>query len=290
MMKKTPIEPARRLLATLLWIQDGTFAPMRTWERGSRARVTTWEARGDYREGGLPFKVPGDTGARKRVERLLTEFCQAELIEMHRPGGRHPLVKLTAEGDQIAREAAGLFSLGQSLRLLATVAAASAAGFKYSDDRDWVPEIHLPHTRRKPLDYRIDGSRVYDVALLAMPCLVRGLLDTTSQLHGEGWYALTPEGQIVFDEQNPRPYARSLPEIDYQALTADATKYALYSHYLDGYDRRRDELKTMTPRHTGELGLLRLPGGIGLDNEPDADDLDDAELLITLQGVSENAL
>jgi hypothetical protein len=161
------------------------------------------ERRAAFPTKGVEFLAAGAVNQRKEIERQLGDLQTAGYLDVFTKTGRRSGVKLTDQGDDVARYFAAENLARDSWHLLARMAALVAAGV--CRDR-LIREDDLAAT-----DYgSADAPRkLLDIEADLLPLAARGLVDDTADAQGRVWYALTDLGVKAADR--PSPELATLP-------------------------------------------------------------------------------
>ena len=114
------LSPRETILARVLAFQDAAFTPMRTFDRPRPAN--TLRARLEAVAMGFLWKSEGqDEARRKMMQRALEGLNRAKLVVSRRPRRGGPRVRLTLEGDELARQTCGLPGLAYAYALMTEI-------------------------------------------------------------------------------------------------------------------------------------------------------------------------
>jgi len=238
------------LLVSILAKVDAIFSPRRDWSSRQLGPVL-YELRATYLSGqGIPWTSGGtDTTARRKHQMILAELEAAGWLKVIRMKARATGVALTDEGDAMARDLASVAGWDAGWCSLQEVARRiDQEGFD-ADGKRWMPETALAGVKYSD---KGAGKEFGLVEELAAPALVRGWLESNSDMKGHAAYAITPAGQDALE--NP-PEA---PECDGVEACPEL------AHFFEQRLRaERTALMGMTPRVQMEIGEIPLPVSTG---------------------------
>ena len=164
----------------------------------------------NFEKTGLPFIDHGANEAvRKDKERRVGTLVDIGLLVAFGKGERRTAVRLSHEGDLIARALCGLPGLEPALLTLGEV-----QRLEDTDPEGWVDEGLLagwtPPDEENENDSLLTSAEVHmleTVEMMALPALVRGWLEANSTTSGWGAYWLADRGREIL-KNPPDPPAR----------------------------------------------------------------------------------
>lgn len=249
------MERSTQVLVAVLAVTDAISRPVRSFD-GWRAAVVA-ERRGLHREAGVAwssaaFALGSDVGDRKSAQRLLADLKLDGLLVASNPSGlRTVAIKLTPEGDAMARAVTGLPGMSSALIALDDL-------HRWRDDPrgfDHQGANLMPETALGRVEYgHPDAPEALSVQLeeRMAPLLAAGLAVSQSSIRGHVWYGLTADGVVLAASREKVPAAATVVPPD-ASFDPEA---------LDLYRRRfREETASLGVDNGGrrELGLLPIP-------------------------------
>lgn len=217
---------AERLLIHALAASDAALAPQRQWEP-RRVGAILYVRRQELAAQGVCLRrQTASRTLRQHLARVLAELHAAAYIASKAVSGSKFLyVRLTDAGDQFARHLTGLPGIDCAAELTREI---HRQRRKARPD-GWLAEIHLA-------DAAADlEAELQAVELMAAPALVRGWLESHSDLRGNAYYRLTAAGLVIIGRKATRPPAIVNPP----AEQPDAKR--LYFEQLAAADANRQQ-------------------------------------------------
>jgi len=198
------------ILVTILGQTDAAYRPIRSW--GGRLGATAWQARRQYGVHGVPWH-PGrpDPAGRKAVERVTGKLIEAKAIVAVATEGRIRWVKLTTEGEILARGLVGAPNLDEAHGTLRRLAG-------------WGPDVLVSEMvllRGRPNSvYRGTREEGRELGILQgamLPNLVHDFAISRTDCEGRSYYAVTATGRAWASRPFP-DLSGELPEFDEEAM------------------------------------------------------------------------
>lgn len=244
-----------KTLIQLLSMTDAIYRPLRRPDWQSHSPAVAYEIR--QSAAGIPWTIGGSAYNRVKAERELQRLAERRLVILHGKGARRSGVSLATDGEHIARSLCGLPTVANSWRFLRQVIA------KAVNDDDYgplCPEYWLtdPPLKSYAGDYQAALMAVQDNAA---PGLLRGWLETKSDIHGRAYYLPTDAGLDAADAEPPK-----VPD----GLPGEAEGAARF--YYESVLEFRDKMRDMKPANPSEIGPIPLPASIWLKGMDDDDD------------------
>lgn len=238
-----------RVLIQIFATTNAIFLPLRRgWD--TRTPSAVWCYRDQYHRRGVPW-ISGEhtEGGRKQAQRALSAMVADRLVKtLKSTNERTFAVRLTDWGsDYIASLCDGptIWAALVDLQKLADNEDHPEAAAEYG----WVPETALAGVR-------YDGTRKSNAALITqetmlLPALVRGWVESGSDMEGHVFYRVLPAGRSVL--RDPPKRFDNLPAVD-QALEAYYHNEALESAIA--------WIRSVESPVSNEIGILPLPCSI----------------------------
>ncbi len=228
------------LLAEVLGRRDAYFWPWRTWN-GARVELRNELLAGSI---GVSARAIGRTDWKSSHLRRVALIEAGHAVPIRSFGGEVNALKLTAQGEQRARDVCGLVDLSNSIVQI-------VYGYLklMGDSFEWVSESRLWQR-----DLAGNPSDWDDLTELCLPLLTAGAIECKSNLHGEVFYRCT-EGFF------------ELPE----SVDHDAHGFSLecQSSYIKAFDAERVYLASIEEDAGIEIGLSC---GMSFEKENDEND------------------
>lgn len=234
------------LLLKILAEIDAVFLPLRNWTRP--LPTVLYERRRDYPSMGIRWTPgnPTETG-RKQAQRDLEDLVDTGLAISCRPKNVKTLgVRLTDHGESYARALFGIDALGCALEALRTINRladhpdAAGRGCVCEDLITGIPHVEAAGNRDKKIEYSAMEST-------ALPALIRGWMESNSDIHGRVWYWLTDAGRGVLE--NPPTWDFVLP---------DEVEGA-WDFWNEKLNAAIELLNAAVPQDRRELGYIPIP-------------------------------
>lgn len=202
--------PEIELLVQILAQTDALFTPYRQPRDAAWAHI--WLARWQYAKTGIAWRAGGNQTARKSVQRLLQRLRSAGLVQTFTAGGRTYGVRLTMQGQHVARSLADLYGLSDALRTLirlhvlrdAPESSVPESSIDHVDSRPWLPEVSF--TSPAGLGWG-DGHSAELAEVMfqfAMPQSL-GWAEYNSDVDGHVRFRLTPDGLAIVQLKTKAP-------------------------------------------------------------------------------------
>ena len=242
--------PEIALLTRVLGRTDALFSAPRVYTNPctclpNPAWAATVERRADFPSRGIEFKTPGTAAEAKASERRLGGLQAAGYITIDIRGGRRAGVRLTQQGDTVARYFAAETMLREAWPVLERIGELIRARVCL---KCLVREDDLA-----AVDYGSDGisRKLSDLEMDLLPLKAAGLVDDTADSEGRVWYNLTPAGVRALSGERPTE-PDDLPP--YESGWCDEHT-ELHEHYLA-------ERLTWKPQRPGHV-IIPVPCGVG---------------------------
>jgi hypothetical protein len=227
-----------KTLVHLLASERALWHPLRSedWTTAT-APTVIYEHRREFRDKGVRWTAGGADAERKTSERFLSGLVEQGLIEAFgQPRRSH--CRLTHRGRWLATALARMpdDSDGWSSVLSVLEYAGGVTGV-------WVSELLVAGLE----GYRAKGARrqLARVADFAVPAIVAGWIEATSDVHGRVYYAVTLDGLMAAQQPEPTP-PDDLPGPDDEAKRL----------YDEAEAAARDQLRTEKPHNPSEIGFV----------------------------------
>jgi hypothetical protein len=183
-MKSPSLSPEQiRTLVSCLGATDAIWLPMRNWDRPRPGNTSA--VRREYPTTGAPYVHDGDADARREGSRVMDALAATGLVQVSGNTRSHA-VKLSERGEAIARSAAAMPSLAESLAKVREIAALTAA-----EPGRWVLEHDLAGPDGWSPDDETRREALFDLEDLLLPALTRGLVGSNSTIRRNVAYRLT---------------------------------------------------------------------------------------------------
>jgi hypothetical protein len=246
------------VLIDLLADTDALFRPGRFYGMPDNAMRNLWQRRREYVNAGMRWASGEATEAgRKESQRDLEQLADDGLVSLHRHQGRTQAVRLTEQGDQMARALAGLPGVGEALEWMRLMRCIRDLKF----DVNWLDAFRglVPETLLCGHDWwpNTDEARDArgDVMWGLTPALSRLWVETEASTVGCLWYRLTPAGEQALDDSR----AKVLPCLPREDLDA-----------MEQYNARlqltRSRLEAAEPPDPNEIAPLPIPASYAVVN------------------------
>jgi hypothetical protein len=234
------------LLIEILAEQDVLWTPFRHNFLNGKSAAAVCERRNDYRKkGGLEFVRGGSGSDRQAHHRNLAAAKNAKLIVTS--GKTRPRVQLSETADDKLRTLCDCYRVDQSWPILQRVVDLTDRGIV---NAGCVLEVDV-----LGLDYDSVQSRdLVELEYQALPLLVRGYLDSNSDLDGRVGYSITTLGRQALADGPPTP--KELP----RCSNAESDLFADLFH---------DKLEERVNWIPGNPSLIAIPLSAG--NWPERD-------------------
>ncbi|MBN2294905.1 MAG: hypothetical protein JXM70_20930 [Pirellulales bacterium] len=237
-----------KILVGVLAATDALVRPMRKPDWRSDTPGLLYERRTAYHADGVPWRVSGGGGVRTAGARELSRLADDGLLilcgKIKRTG-----VRLTETGEHRARAMCGLPSLRDSHEYLGTIRSMEVSD---GDVGPWASELWLAELDNYTNDQNQENA-LGGVQDCTAPSLIRGWVETGSDLHGRAYYRVTPAGRQAMAEPAPE-----LPE----GLPGE--REGAFLHYLQVVVQFRRKLRELSPKNPSEIGYVPLSASIDL--------------------------
>lgn len=280
------------ILAAVLATYDAVHEPHRAGRhfphdgrRQLRYSIACWQAEEDYRANGCKYLPPDrTTRGRQRTSELLSGLAKAGLLTVDFTAGRASRLRLTRDGDMMARALCGLPMLPTSLGMFHRLC-------KMLHKKSIVPEWPPTNTpgprwyRRRHCVWEAglvwpNGCRDLELAFppemlrvtdYMMPLLAAGLVEWYFDTFGWVYWKPTEDaGWDFYRRSDWRTVALDWgPEFDRQLVEAPPSPAAV-DIYLSTFDREAEALLSAMPKRSPEIG--RIAWGRTDDFRPHDDD------------------
>jgi len=242
-------------LVMILASTDGVWRPMRQLDWAARCGGTVSARRQEFRARGLAWEISaGDEAQRKSGVRLVRRLADKGLVELNSGQGKRLAVRLSDFGDSYARALADLPSVVESHGQLSVILGLETTCRTDRYVRSLGALCFEPWLLGKK-NYEKSDDFAVDLCLLQrslLPGIVRGWVESKSDVAGRVYFQLTAVGRKVASELAP-VLPQGLPEPDAEAA----------GFYDEATVEYRERLRGMRPE-SSDIGPCPLPCSIDL--------------------------